>query len=220
MRRTFVCLANSRKLGERCIAGVEVTTIDRTNYTIVQRNSQPKWIRPISKRKDGAVPVGIVGKVKLLDVVSLDVVSESQQGYQSENVLFDEKSLEVIGQVERLSEKVSQFQHTGLTQLFGNRGKAVHVDDIGSVKTSLVLIKPTSVKFRWDQKSDGSPQLRATFLLGEVKYDLPVTDGNFQARYYKNQQEATKFSEWYFTISLGVELNNFHSKLVAAVFGF
>ncbi|HEX8846541.1 MAG TPA: hypothetical protein VF791_17975 [Pyrinomonadaceae bacterium] len=172
----------------------------------------------MSKRASGAVSVGIVGKVKLLDVVNLDVISECPQGYQSENVFFDERSLEVIGQVERSSETLDRFRHTGLTQLFGNRGKAVHIDAIGHITTSLVLIKPTSVIFRWDAQS---AKLRANFLLGRVKYDLPVTDGNFQARYYENQQEAINCSQWYFTVSLGVEYNdNFHYKLIAAVFGF
>jgi hypothetical protein len=220
MKRTFVCLANSQKLGERCIAGVEITDFDGNNYLIVKHRSQPKWIRPVSKREHGEVPARIVGKVKLLDVVSLDVISEYPQGYQSENVLFDGKSLEVIGQVQRSSESVARFQHAGVTQLFGNRGKAVHVDNISRVTTSLLLIKPASVGFRWDTKSGGFPQLRAAFLLGRLNYDLPVTDRYFQATYYQDQREAINCSEWYFTISLGVKHNDFHSKLVAAVFGF
>jgi hypothetical protein len=220
MKKTFVCLANSQKWGQRCIAGVEITDYDGNSYSIVQYGSQPKWIRPVSKSTHGEVPVRVVGRVQLLDVVELEMISECPQGYQSENILFDEKSLKVIGQVEWSSEKVAQFQHTGIAQLFGNRGKAVHIDAISHVTASLVLIKPTSVRFRWDTKSDGSTKLRATFLLEGIKYDLPVTDGNFQAKYYQNQQEAINFSEWYFTISLGVKLNDFHYKLIAAVFGF
>jgi hypothetical protein len=221
MKKTFVCLANSQKWGQRCIAGVEITGFDGNSYSIVRYGSQPKWIRPVSKSTHGEVPIRVVGRVKLLDVVELKMISECPQGYQSENILFDERSLKVIGQVSQSSDEVSRFQHSGLNTLFGNQDRAVHVHAIYHVSNSLVLIKPTNVIFDWLTYPDGNSQLRATFLFGGVRYNLPVTDINFRARYYKNPREVINYSDWYFTISLGVKYNDdFHYKLIAAVFGF
>jgi hypothetical protein len=221
MKKTFVCLANSQKWGQRCVAGVELTDFDGNSYSIVQYNSQPKWLRPVSKTTHGEVPTRVVNRIQLLDIVELEMVSEYPQGYQSENILFDERSIKVIGQVEQSSEEVARFQHTGLTNLFGNQDRAIHVHAIGHITNSLVLIKPTSVKFDWVTYPDGNSQLRATFLFGGVRYNLPITDLNFRARYYKNPKETIRHSDWYFTVSLGVKYSdNFHYKLIAAVLGF
>lgn len=220
MSETFVCLANSKKFGERCIAGVEIVDFDGTNYSIVRRESQPKWLRPISSSSHGAVSASLVGKVGLLDVVEVNILSERPQEYQSENVLFDERSLKVIGRLDWDSSTVAQFQHSGLTQLFGNHERAVHVHAIGQVNYSLTLISPTSVRFNSVTYPNGNSQLRSTFLFGGVRYDLPITDVAFCNKYYKNPRDFSKCSEIFFTISLGVKFNDFHYKLIAAVFHF
>ncbi len=96
MKKIFICLANSKKYGERCIAGVEITDFDGTNYSMVKVDSQPKWLRPVSKKDHGEVSANLVGKLNLLDIVEFDMLSECPRGYQSENVFFDEQSLIVI----------------------------------------------------------------------------------------------------------------------------
>jgi hypothetical protein len=220
MRKTFVCLANSKKLGERCIAGVEITGFGGGHYSIVRQNSQPKWIRPVSGREHGEVPLRLVGKVHLLDVVELEVTTELPQGYQSENILFDEQSLTVLGKIDLLRDNVSQFQYMERKPLFGNRGKAVHIDHITRLTNSLILIKPESVSFHWETDARDFPQLRSTFSFRDSRYDLPVTDGEFQSKYHKHPDEIARCSEFFFTISLGVKLGDFHYKLIAAVFCF
>lgn len=220
MRKTFICLANSKKYGERCIAGVEIVDFNGSNYSVVRQEAQPKWVRPVSSTTHGAVSAGLVAKVGLLDVVELEMISEQPKGYQSENILFDERSLKVIGRLSWESNSVAQFQHNSLTQLFGNNDRAVHIHAIGQVNHSLTLIKPESVRFNAVTYPNGNSQLRSAFLFGGIKYDLPITDIAFCARYYKNPRDFSKYSEIFFTISLGVEFNDFHYKLIAAVFHF
>ncbi len=75
-RKTIMCLANSRKHGERCIAGIEVET--------------GRWVRPVSGLDDGRVPRArqvIGGKdVKLLDLVRIPVAESGPDfGFESEN---------------------------------------------------------------------------------------------------------------------------------------
>ena len=48
MKAIFICLANSKKYGERCIAGIELTKGANGNLTVVKENGRPKWIRPVS----------------------------------------------------------------------------------------------------------------------------------------------------------------------------
>lgn len=76
MKKTFICLANSKKYGERCIAGVEISDYDGVQYSVIGSNSQPKWIRPILNREHGEVSGELVGKVRLLDVVEFETSSE------------------------------------------------------------------------------------------------------------------------------------------------
>jgi hypothetical protein len=77
---TIVCLANSRKLSGRCIAG--------------KRTRDNSWFRPISNRagheineeerrySDGET-------AQLLDVIEIPCIEKRPHGHQSENVLID-----------------------------------------------------------------------------------------------------------------------------------
>ena len=104
MEKLFICLANSKKYNERCIAGIELE-LERSSWpeggphdiNIVRTETEnPKWIRPVSAAQSGAVSAELVDHVSLLDIVKLNVTAPAPQGYQSENVLFDGGSLEII----------------------------------------------------------------------------------------------------------------------------
>ncbi len=81
--KRFVCLANSRKLHGRCIAGREW-----------RDGRAGGWIRPVSAREhqevseserryqDGSDP-------KLLDVIDIPVLESQPDAYQTENWLLD-----------------------------------------------------------------------------------------------------------------------------------
>jgi len=76
----MICLANSRKLGDRCIAGIEPAS--------------GKWIRPVRpgggalrlaeiRYRDGSYP-------KLMDIVRVPVIRKEPLYYQPENWIIDE----------------------------------------------------------------------------------------------------------------------------------
>ncbi|MDJ0553135.1 MAG: hypothetical protein QNJ68_01565 [Microcoleaceae cyanobacterium MO_207.B10] len=72
----IVCLANSWKNGERCIAGIEI--------------SSKKWVRPVSSLNDGRIPFNIrqiQGKEpQLLDILEIPLEDSGPDfGFQSEN---------------------------------------------------------------------------------------------------------------------------------------
>ena len=98
MKTTFICLANSRKYGERCIAGIEVKQ-KGDFWEIVHRNDRPKWLRPVTDTEFGGVSPALVGRIVLLNLVEIDLTQSVPKGYQSENVLFDSQSLHVLGSI-------------------------------------------------------------------------------------------------------------------------
>lgn len=72
----IICLANSWKLGDRCIAGIDPAT--------------GKWIRPVSNLPDGRVPKGvrlIEGKEPaLLDILEIPLANTGPDfGFECEN---------------------------------------------------------------------------------------------------------------------------------------
>ena len=84
--KQIVCLANSRKLAGRCIAGREWTT----------ESGAGNWIRPVSKRdnrevseyerqyEDGSDP-------QVLDIVQVPVLAPKPHSFQTENWLLDDE---------------------------------------------------------------------------------------------------------------------------------
>ncbi len=136
MMTRFICLANSLKEGGRCLAGIELDS----NNLLVIIEGKPKWIRPVYHTAHGEVPNSIAAPFRLLDILELDLTTACPQGYQSENVIFNQTSIQVTG----------HYNSSGLVDLcdnepliFGNRGKAVPQDKIGDLHYSLMLISVT-----------------------------------------------------------------------------
>ena len=82
--KRIVCLANSRKQKERCIAGKELLADGRPGG----------WVRPVSDRGDEAVSsferqYKDRTEPRVLDVIDVPVLEERPNTYQSENWLLD-----------------------------------------------------------------------------------------------------------------------------------
>ena len=82
--KRIVCLANSRKQKERCIAGKELLADGRPGG----------WVRPVSDRGDEAVSsferqYRDHSEPRVLDVIDVPVLEERPNTYQSENWLLD-----------------------------------------------------------------------------------------------------------------------------------
>ena len=82
--KRIVCLANSRKEGDRCIAGKE----------LLADVSPGGWVRPVSDREDEAVNESERqyedgDEPRVLDVVDVPLLKARPKGYQQENWLLD-----------------------------------------------------------------------------------------------------------------------------------
>lgn len=84
----IICLANSKKNGDRCIAGIDICT--------------GKWIRPVSDFQDGRIPVNrclVNGQEpQLLDILNIPL-KETSSGYECENLSILANIWERIGKV-------------------------------------------------------------------------------------------------------------------------
>lgn len=212
MTTKIICLANSKKFSERCLAGIEV---DETSdgYKIISSGSKPKWLRPVSKNEHGEFPARIAQSISLLDVIEFDLVVPCPSGYQTENVYFSENSVKTVTSIRLSSTNLDKLTCDSNT-LFGNRGKAVHEDVIDSLDHSLVFIKVN--RYNVFIKPENN-QLRMNFFYNSVEYDLPITDIKFEAQFRNNDRILEGVQHLYLTISLAVVHNNWHSKLIAGV---
>src|SRR5215469_11888402 len=83
-RKTILCLANSRKISGRCVAGKEI-----------ENEQIGGWVRPVSGRpnaelseydrryENGTDP-------KILDIVRIPMIEPRPHAFQTENHLIDE----------------------------------------------------------------------------------------------------------------------------------
>ena len=219
MEKLFICLANSKKYTERCIAGIELVKSSRRGYKydiVKAENNKPIWIRPASGSQHGEVSSNLVGHVNLLDIVKINVTRPNPQGYQSENVLFD-PPLSILDSIQRDSLLIDRLLSVDEPVLFGNKGKAVSIADIGQLNYSLVLIKPANVQVYSTTSRSENRQIRASFVFNDIPYDLPVTDIDFTNQFSQNPMLLESCTHIYFTISLGIEFQGLHYKLIAGV---
>lgn len=223
MEKLFICLANSKKYNERCIAGIELEQSLRKEVglhgiNIVRtKDGNPKWIRPVSATQSGAVSADLVNHVRLLDVLKLNVTAPTPQGYQSENVYFDGGSLEVIDNIQGTPSSIERLLSGRKGLLFGNSLNAVSVEDIVSLNHSLELIKPENPRVYQKTYVDRESQIRARFILNGYAYDLPITDIDFEDCFRNNPTILDSCAHIYFTISLAGKFRGRHFKLIAGV---
>jgi hypothetical protein len=216
----FICLAHSKKYSERCVAGVRVDTAE--------------WIRPISKEKHGELTPAQLkladgGEPQNFDVISAWLAEHVPVKNQPENWRIQNSPWKLVC-------RPAPIEHATILKkallrgpvLFGNTTDRVSYRIFESVpaKESLVLAKPAHLRWTVKRTLTWKKQLRVSFGLGSVTYDLAVTDIPYDDKlkelelgeYSSEQLGIQNENAVYFTISLGEPLDNgFCFKLVAAV---
>lgn len=211
----LICLANSRKLGERCIAGLRTDTAE--------------WIRPVSHAPHGELNysqrnLGTAGDPQNFDVISVGVANPTPTPSQPENWLIDGTRWRLVSRPASsgLHSVLSRAMYGG-SKLFGTISDRIAVASFSPApaKESLALIKPENL--RWFTNRYG--RARALFAAADVTYDLAVTDPLFEAQikalkgnYHKSTALGIEDEDrLLFTVSLGEPLEGNCYKLVAAV---
>jgi hypothetical protein len=216
----FICLAHSKKYSERCVAGVRVDTAE--------------WIRPISKEKHGELTPAQLkladgGEPQNFDVISAWLAEHVPVKNQPENWRIQNSQWKLVC-------RPAPIEHAAILKkalfrgpvLFGNTTDRVsyRVFESAPATESLVLAKPAHLRWTVKRTLTWKKQLRVSFGLGSVTYDLAVTDIPYDDKlkelelgeYSSEQLGIQNENAVYFTISLGEPLDNGYCfKLVAAV---
>jgi hypothetical protein len=214
MKTTFICLANSYKEGGRCIAGVEC----HNGTPLWNDNDKPRWVRPVSAdTPHGEIDARLTYKMKLLDVVEIDVSDPVPQGYQVENVLFNPNHIKTKGvfPLQDLDGLCDQYQ----PHLFGNTSKAVTEEESEQLSESLTLIKVADFQIvvKTNSLNPDKPHVRLHFGFNKTRYDLPVTDPVFMRELHFDKDFLKNAPQLYLCLSLGILHDGLHYKLIAGI---
>lgn len=218
--KRIVCLANSRKLQGRCIAGRE----------IIEGKPGP-WVRPVSDREHEEVSeyerrYVDGGEPRLLDVIDIPLREPRPRYYQKENWLLQSGRRWVkLGQLswrhlDALADKTGPLWINGHSTYHGLEDR-IPLDQAMVLQSSLKLIRVNEAQIRVFMPSvafgDQSRRVQVRFEFAGVTYALRVTDPRIEHNYLAKGDGNYVLGESYLTISLGEPYRGHCYKLVAAV---
>lgn len=204
-RKTFVCLARSRKYGGCCIAG---KTASPSGYG--------NWIRPTGTSPGGALIERETcfddgSTAALLDLVTVHIQEKDEEvAYQAENyricrgIPWKKEGTVHYGKIGELADKPETLWKNNYSSGAG-MNDFVPVSMLGGTAQSLYLIRPFALKLLAEPtRGPGSPiSVRAKFIYGGVGYNLKVTDFRFY-RMERDEIETLDLRGAFLTISLGL----------------
>jgi hypothetical protein len=217
----ILVVANSRKTGGRCVAGVSLRSA--------------RLVRPVSTRGNGELSdreCGVGWRTpRLLEVVSFAHRGREGDPAQPENVVIANTpwKLEGLANPGKALALLLKVADRG-SALFVNRGRAVpETVAAEGLDCSLALIEPEHLRFGHGPSAEahaGSP--RALFEFGGRDWSLPVTDFDFGPKIFRMPAGVYGWADLGFdkperallTTSLGAAHAGWHHKLVAAVIRF
>jgi hypothetical protein len=218
--KRIVCLANSRKLQGRCVAGKELV------------NGTPGvWIRPVSARpseevseeerryENGQDP-------RVLDVIDVPLLEPRPKDYQQENWLLDPQFYWVkIGEVAWRDlpgylDTARTLWINGISSYNGQNDR-IPLEQAQTLESSLKLIHVNDLHLRVFKPGEafGNPKRRVQgrFSWNGTCYRLWVTDPAVERNYLAMEDGEYMVGEAYLTISLGEPYEGCSYKLIATV---
>ncbi len=219
--KRIVCLANSRKFSERCVAGKELGPDGRW-----------AWVRPVSARPSEAVSeyerqYRDRSDPQVLDIVEVPVLSTKPNPYQPENWLLDSgqrwKRTGRVGwnDLKLLADEPSLLWENGSSSGNGFHDR-VPLSSAAQLGSSLYLLhlEDLMLGIFAPGTAFGNPKRRvqARFTYREVNYGLWVTDPVLEGQYLAGADGEFPIGECYITVSLGEPYEDGYCyKLVAAI---
>lgn len=218
--KRIVCLANSRKVGGRCVAGREWTG-----------RQAGAWIRPVSDRpheevseherqyEDGSDP-------RVLDLVDIPLIAPCPRAWRQENWLLDPNAYWVrrgrVGweDLAALDDAPAALWHNGCSTYHGLNDR-VPLEQATGLTTSLHLLRADRVTLSVFAPSaafgDAKRKVYGRFWHAGTEYRLRVTDPVYERAYLAQSDGDYHLGESYLTVSLGETWQGFAYKLIAAI---
>jgi hypothetical protein len=218
--KRIVCLANSRKLSGRCVAG-----------KVLLGHRLGGWLRPVSSREheevseyerqyeDGSDP-------RVLDIIDVPLLEARPKGYQRENWLLDPDNYWTkAGQarwedLQRHADPIAPLWIDCYSTYNGLNDK-VPLSLANSLDSSLRLIRVDRLALSVFKPGEAFGNLKrrvqGRFQHGGTDYALWVTDPIYERRHLAKPNGDYKIGDSFLTISLGEPYNDFCYKLIAAI---
>ena len=219
--KTIVCLANSRKLSGRCLAGKELTG-GKTGV----------WIRPVSARPheeiseeerryhDGHSP-------SLLETIAIPFMAPKAHTFQSENHLIDpgyywQKTGDATwAQVEGALDNVQGALWINGHSTYHGENDQVPDAEAAKLTNSLLLVRPTNLRITVGEEGGvfgpAKRKARANFTLNQAHYSLSLTDAEMERKYLQGQNGTFPVANAILCVSLGEPYKGHAYKLAAAL---
>lgn len=218
--KTFVCLANSRKLLGRCVAGKEW-----------EKGRGGAWIRPVGasgtgevseedrRYSDGTDPV-------LGDVIGVQLASPAPKAYQTENHVIDSSHYWLrVGRI-GWADIASLADHpaslwANVDSSYAGVNDRMPEAQAAELGHSLYLIGPVALDIVVGAPGTpfGNPKrtVRGSFTYAGAQYNLSITDPVIEREYLSQANGTYRVTHAYLCISLGEPYNGNVYKLIAAV---
>jgi hypothetical protein len=221
--KTILCLANSRKLSGRCIAGREIMpdADDGLQYG--------SWIRPISARvtaeiseeerryENGSDP-------HVLDITEVPMLVADPHLHQTENwVIDDKRHWHKKGEASwegvcALLEKPDSLWTVGDSTQYGMNDR-VSLEKATEMTRSLMLIKPEYLQVHVGVSGPFKRRVKASFLYNGTQYSLVVTDPVVERAFLAKANGAYALEEVLLCVSLTENWEGWCYKIVASIIG-
>ena len=227
--KRIVCLANSRKEKERCIAGKELLAESRPGG----------WVRPVSDRPSEAVNAyerqyKDRSEPRVLDVIDVPVLEARPNAYQSENWLLDPHPFRppvYWGRVSRVTlDDVPQFADPAEALWINGHSSDNGLNNriplylANTLNSSLRLIQvdrlelsTSSARHKRKVEEVAPYRVQGRFGYDGEEYLLSVTDPIFEQACGERPNSSYALDGCFLTISLGGAHKNFAYKLIAAI---
>jgi hypothetical protein len=219
--KTILCLANSRKISGRCIAGREWI-----------KGRLGAWIRPVSAREsaelseedrrfeNGQDP-------RLLDIISIPMLEPKPHAFQTENHLIDANYYWRLEGTATWAQARAAVDGTG-RQLWANDWSSYNGTNdrvleaaASPAEGSLRLIEVSNfevnVVVEGAEFGNGKRRVRGGFTHGGVPHYLSITDPLIERQYLAGQNGRFPVGQTILCISLGEPYQGYAYKLIAAV---
>jgi hypothetical protein len=219
--KTILCLANSRKMSGRCLAGREI-----------DGEKIGAWIRPVSAREHEEISENDRRyedghTANLLDIVSIPMVEPKPATYQSENHLIADQfywtksGSATWAQIEKAVDSVGgPLWVNGHSSAYAMNDQVPEAE-AAKLKSSLLLIKPSELKIcvalRGNPHFPQKRSVRAHFSLNKHSYDIGLTDALMERKYLQGENGTFPVPNALLCVSLGEPFKGYAYKLAAAL---
>ena len=220
--KTIVCLANSRKLSGRCIAGKELL-----------QGEFGQWVRPVSARASEEINeeerrYENGDSTQVLDIVSIRFREHRPHSYQTENHLIDDEYYWAKSgaidwhQLQDALDVIEGPLWANNHSTYNGINDQVPEHVANTFQGSLKLLHPNdlriSVGVEGGVYGPAKRRVRASFVVGQFQYKLMVTDPQIERHYLKGENGEFPIDEAIICVSLGELFHGYAYKLVASIF--